>query len=104
MRPSFAVQATLIGLLVAADAVAEARAGDAVSFVACPIAQERGPEEDLCFFAEHRGERYSLRTQIVEDVGPLLKHKILVEGVVRDAERVCGALQLEGMASAIRAR
>jgi hypothetical protein len=89
-----------IGLLAAVSAVAE-RVGDIVSFVTCPIAQDRGPEADLCFFVEHRGERWSLQTQAFDSTGPMLRHKILVEGRIVEGPRECGGLRMEGMTSAL---
>jgi hypothetical protein len=100
-RRSLLATATTGALIFAAEATAAVRPGDYVSFVACPIAQDIGPEEDLCFFSEHGGERFSLRTQILEDLGPLLRHKVLVEGMVRDEPRACDGWQLEGMTSSL---
>jgi hypothetical protein len=93
--------AAVIGLFPAASSVAEMRVGDTVSFVTCPIAQDRGPETDLCFFVEHRGERWSLQTQAFDSTGPMLRHKILVEGRIVAGPRECGGLRLEGMTSAL---
>jgi hypothetical protein len=101
MRRLLAAKAVVVGLMAATQAAAEIRPGDHVAFVACPIAQDVGPEEDLCFFAENRGERFALRTQIIEDLGPLLRHKVLVEGTVQDGPRACGGWRLEGMTSSL---
>ena len=35
--------------------------GTHIVFRACPVAQDTGPDTDLCFFAMHRGIRYGLR-------------------------------------------
>lgn len=93
--------AVAIGLLAAASSMAEMRVGDTVSFVTCPIAQDRGPEADLCFFVEYRGERWSLQTQAFDSTGPMLRHKMLVEGRIVEGPRECGGLRLEGMTSAL---
>ena len=87
--------------LVAAAAQAAPAPGDAVSFIACPIARDTGPETDLCFFAEHRGERFALLNP-PDTGGPELGHKVLVEGVVTDKPRLCGGLQLEGRFTPLR--
>lgn len=75
--------------------------GDAVSFIACPIARDTGPDTDLCFFAEHRGESFALLNP-PDTGGPELGHQVLVEGVVIDKPRLCGGLQLEGRFTPLR--
>lgn len=73
-------------------------AGTPLSFLACPIARDVGPEFDLCFFTEHEGVRYGLANP--PDWGaPQLRHQVLVEGKVKDGPLVCGGLPIEGRAS-----
>lgn len=70
-----------------------------VSFVACPIARDTGPDTDLCFIAEHDGTRYALVNP--PDWGvPQLKHRVLVEGRVL-TDSFCGATAIEGRASVL---
>jgi outer membrane protein OmpA-like peptidoglycan-associated protein len=71
----------------------------AVSFVACPIARDTGPDTDLCFIAEHDGIRYALVNP--PDWGvPQLKHRVLIEGRVLTGS-FCGATTIEGRASVL---
>ena len=87
----------LYGLAVLASA-AEPAPGTAISFLACPIARDTGPDTDLCFFAEHDGTRYALVNP--PDWGvPQLKHRVLVEGRVKEGASSCGAVGIEGRAS-----
>src|ERR1700726_2388765 len=87
----------LYGLAVLASA-AEPAPGTAISFLACPIARDTGPDTDLCFFAEHDGTRYALVNP--PDWGvPQLKHRVLVEGHVKEGASSCGAVGIEGRAS-----
>jgi outer membrane protein OmpA-like peptidoglycan-associated protein len=73
--------------------------GTPVSFVACPIARDTGPDTDLCFIAEHDGNRYALVNP--PDWGvPQLKHRVLVEGRVLQGS-FCGAVTIEGRASVL---
>ena len=92
---------TAVALCLAGEAAAQVKPGDAVAFIACPIAQDTGPDTDLCFFAEHRGERILLLNP-PDTGGPELKHKVLVEGVVTDAPRLCGALRIDGRFTPLR--
>jgi outer membrane protein OmpA-like peptidoglycan-associated protein len=79
---------------------ADPRPGTAVSFLACPIARDTGPDTDLCFFAEYDGVRYALVNP--PDWGvPQLKHRVLVEGRVKEGAPYCGAVPIEGRASVI---
>jgi outer membrane protein OmpA-like peptidoglycan-associated protein len=92
------IAASLLG--VAAAAAAEPPVGTPVSFVACPVARDTGADTDLCFFAEHDGNRYALVNP--PDWGmPQLKHRVLVEGRVKEGALVCGAIALEGRASVL---
>lgn len=96
MRRGFFVGG-LYGLAVLASA-AEPAPGTAISFLACPIARDTGPDTDLCFFAEHDGTRYALTNP--PDWGvPQLKHRVLVEGRVNEGASSCGAVAIEGRAS-----
>ncbi len=73
--------------------------GTPVSFVACPIARDTGPDTDLCFIAEHDGNRYALVNP--PDWGvPQLRHRVLVEGRVTQGS-FCGATVIEGRASVL---
>ncbi len=85
---------------LASIAAAAPPAGDVVSFLACPIARDTGPDTDLCFFAEHDGTRYGLSGP--PDWGsPQLRHRVLVEGRVVRGGSVCGGLAIEGRVSVI---
>jgi len=85
--------------LITVIAAAEPPAGKYVSFLACPIARDTGPVTDVCFLAEHNGERYALVNP--PDWGvPQLKHRVLVEGRVA-AGSFCGAITIEGRASVL---
>ncbi len=87
--------------LLAATAVCAAPvAGSSVSFVACPVARDTGPNTDLCFIAEHDGVAYALINPT--DAGnPQLKHRVLVEGRVGAGPAVCGAVPIEGRVSVL---
>ena len=77
---------------------AEPSAGTPVSFLACPVARDTGPDTDLCFFAEHDGNRYALVNP--PDFGmPQLKHRVLVEGRIKEGAPYCGAIAIDGRAS-----
>lgn len=98
MRTATARALTAAALLAAYPALAAP--GDAVSFVTCPIARDTGPDADVCFYAEHGGTLYGLSNPT--DWGsPQLKHRILVEGRVKDGPTVCGGQPLEGRASVL---
>lgn len=74
--------------------------GETVSFVACPIAQDTGPNTDLCFFTEYRGRRISLAGP--EDWGaPQLGHRVLVEGELIEDSQACGGVRLDGRVSVL---
>lgn len=93
----------LLALFCAGSAAAQSlKVGDTVSFITCPIAQDRGPEVDLCFFVNYRGQRISLNTQTFDSTGIMLRHQILVEGRVIDAPEDCGGIRIEGMTSALK--
>lgn len=67
------------------------------NFVACPIVLDT--KDVPCWVAEHEGERYFLTVQTgrSNDVvfAPSLMHKVLVEGTVSDAPRMCGGIVLK---------
>lgn len=67
------------------------------NFVACPIVLDT--EDVPCWVTEYEGERYFLTVQTGRsyDVvfAPQLMHKVLVEGTVSDAPRMCGGLVLK---------
>lgn len=69
-----------------------------LSFLACPVAQDLGPQRDLCFFAMRDGVRYGLSSP--QDWGnPQLGHKVLVEAEVADRPQECGGLAIDGRVS-----
>jgi outer membrane protein OmpA-like peptidoglycan-associated protein len=85
-------------IALATVAAADSPASHYVSFLACPIVRDTGPDTDVCFFTEHDGQRYALVNP--PDWGvPQLHHRVLVEGMVKDGRPVCGASPLEGRAS-----
>ena len=94
----FATAAWLIGVVSPCGAAQPP--GTPLSFVACPVARDTGPDTDLCFFAEHEGRLYALVNP--PDWGnPQLKHRVLVEGRVKEGPLVCGATPLDGRASVL---
>lgn len=100
MHGRLSVATSLFACFVAAAAAAAPAVGAAVSFVTCPVARDTGPDTDLCFVAEHEGVVYALSNPT--DWGsPQLKHKVLVEGVVRDAPAACGGMPLDGRVSVL---
>ena len=92
--------AVTLAAVALAGACLAADTGQAISFLACPIARDTGPDTDICFVAEHAGRRYALINP--NDYGnPQLKHRVLVEGRVKDGPQVCGATPIEGRVSVI---
>jgi outer membrane protein OmpA-like peptidoglycan-associated protein len=80
--------------------VAAPAVGTAVSFLACPVARDTGPDTDVCFFAEYQGNRYALINP--PDWGvPQLQHRVLVEGHVKEGPSACGATLIDGRASVL---
>jgi hypothetical protein len=66
------------------------------NFVSCPIVRDTPTVP--CWLAEYHGELYYLGIQTdvsAEFHPPLLGHKVLVEGTVKDAPRICGGIVLE---------
>ncbi|HEY1312491.1 MAG TPA: hypothetical protein VGE92_01370 [Steroidobacteraceae bacterium] len=85
--------------LAGCAALASEPPGTPVSFVACPIARDTGPDTDLCFIADHADKRYALVNPADWGV-PQLKHRVLVEGRVTQGS-FCGAATIEGRASVL---
>ncbi len=70
------------------------------NFVSCPIV--RDTKTVPCWLAEYDGEIYYLgiQTDISADFDPpYLGHRVLVEGIVKDAPRICGGVVLEPLAA-----
>lgn len=66
------------------------------NFVTCPIVRDTATVP--CWLAEYDGELYYLGIQTdvsAEFHPPLLGHRVLVEGTVKDAPRICGGIVLE---------
>ena len=100
MRRRIAGSAGFVTLFMSGVAAAAPAVGAAVSFVACPVARDTGPNTDLCFSTEYDGVVYALSSP--PDWGaPQLKHRVLVEGVVRDGPNACGGLPLDGRVSVL---
>lgn len=72
--------------------------GTPVSFTACPVARDMGPEADLCFYFEHEGVKYGLVNPRFFG-SPQLLHRVLVEGKVKEGPLLCGGIPVEGIAS-----
>ncbi|AKH41958.1 outer membrane protein OmpA-like peptidoglycan-associated protein [Altererythrobacter atlanticus] len=69
-----------------------------LSFLACPVAQDMGPDRDFCFFVMHEGVRYGLSGP--PDWGnPQLGHQVLVEAVIADKAEECGGVPIDGRVS-----
>lgn len=86
----------VLALVASSAAVAAPPAGERISFVSCPIV--RDTRSVPCWLSEHDGDLYYLTIQ--SDVSatvqpPMLGHQVLVEGVVSDAEPICGGIVLE---------
>jgi hypothetical protein len=76
--------------------VAQPKAGERISFVSCPIV--RDTRTVPCWLSRYQGETYYLTIQ--SDVSaavqpPMLRHQVLVEGIVSDAAPICGGTVLE---------
>ena len=66
------------------------------NFISCPIVRDTPTVP--CWLAEYGGEMYYLGIQTdvsAEFHPPLLGHKVLVEGTVKDGPRICGGIVLE---------
>jgi outer membrane protein OmpA-like peptidoglycan-associated protein len=82
--------------LLAASAVGAEPPPGQRNFVACPIV--RDTQTVPCWLAEYDGELYYLGIQTdvsAEFHPPLLGHRVLVEGVMKDGPRICGGVVLE---------
>src|SRR5690606_18785666 len=83
--------------MIAGGAVAMAQpAADIRNFVACPIVRDTSTVP--CWLSEYDGELYYLgiQTDVSAPVHPpLLGHKVIVEGVVKEGPRICGGVVLE---------
>jgi len=85
----------LAGLMASTTAQAADPAGR-LNFVSCPIV--RDTPQVPCWITRYKGETYYLGIQqdITADFyPPQLKHRILVEGVVANAPRICGGIVLK---------
>lgn len=94
--------ALFAGLLAAASVHAQTLSGVQTppssqrNFVACPIV--RDTQTVPCWLSEYDGELYYLgiQTDVSADFHPpYLGHRVLVEGTVKDAPRICGGVVLE---------
>ncbi len=95
MRRSAQLAASLALSALAVSSQAQAQS---LSFLACPVAQDLGPQRDLCFFAMRDGVRYGLSSP--QDWGnPQLGHKVLVEAEVADRPNECGGIAIDGRVS-----
>jgi hypothetical protein len=86
----------LAALLASSIVRAQPEVGERISFVSCPVV--RDTRTVPCWLSEYQGETYYLTIQ--SDVSaavqpPMLGHRVLVEGVVADAEPICGGVVLE---------
>lgn len=85
--------AVLASMVVAMSASGQERR---LNFVSCPIV--RDTPSVPCWLSEYEGELYYLGIQTdvsAEFHPPYLGHRVLVEGVVDDARRICGGIVLE---------
>ena len=84
----------LVGAAVVS--AAERPAATQRNFVSCPVVRDTATVP--CWLAEHDGELYYLgiQTDVSADFHPpFLGHRVLVEGTLKDAPRICGGLVLE---------
>lgn len=83
----------LLGVLACGVTSAAGVSSAQRNFIACPIV--RDTQTVPCWLAEYEGEWYFLGLQGDPDWRPpLLGRRVLVEGVVSDAYRVCGGVVL----------
>lgn len=88
--------AILACALGATAAVAEGPPSNVRNFVSCPIVRDTATVP--CWLAEHDGELYYLgiQTDVSAPVHPpLMGHRVIVEGEVSDAPRICGGVVLD---------
>lgn len=81
---------------VSAAASAQLATATELNFISCPIVRDTYTVP--CWLSEHDGELYYLGIQ--NDISsefhpPYLGHKVIVEGVVTDKERICGGIVLD---------
>ncbi|HEX7718362.1 MAG TPA: hypothetical protein VF389_01030 [Woeseiaceae bacterium] len=89
-----------LGLALLPASVASSK-DEYLSFVACPVARDRGPWRDVCFIVRHGGQNYALLNPA--DWGePQLRHRVLIEGRVVPGREHCDAVLLEGRLSVLR--
>jgi hypothetical protein len=91
-----AVRASMVLLALSAAAGAAEPPANHRNFVSCPIVRDTATVP--CWLAEYHGELYYLGIQTdvsAEFHPPLLGHKVLVEGTVKDGPRICGGIVLE---------
>lgn len=98
MRSSYRGWMLVALALGPALAAAAPKPGERLSFVACPIV--RDTRSVPCWLSEYAGETYYLTIQ--SDVSaavqpPMLGHRVLVEGIVSDAPRICGGVVLSSV-------
>lgn len=85
-------------LALSVSAVSTPARAQSLSFLACPVAQDLGPQRDICFFAVRDGVRYGLSGPA--DWGnPQLGHQVLVEAEIADRPRECGGVPIDGRVS-----
>ena len=90
-------QHTLLLALFVCAVSTPARA-QSLSFLACPVAQDLGPQRDICFFAVRDGVRYGVSGPA--DWGnPQLGHQVLIEAEVADRPQECGGVPIDGRVS-----
>ena len=87
---------SLACLVLAGAATAAEPPANHRNFVSCPIVRDTPTVP--CWLAEYHGELYYLGIQTdvsAEFHPPLLGHKVLVEGTIKDGPRICGGIVLE---------
>lgn len=87
--------ALLTWAAIAVGIHAQANASE-LNFVSCPIVRDTYTVP--CWLSEYEGELYYLGIQndiSAEFHPPYLGHKVIVEGVVTDKERICGGIVLD---------
>ncbi|MEO8467451.1 MAG: hypothetical protein ABI640_19175 [Gammaproteobacteria bacterium] len=90
------VSAVIVCLTLACAASAVEPPANHRNFISCPIVRDTPTVP--CWLAEYGGELYYLGIQTdvsAEFHPPLLGHKVLVEGTVKDGPRICGGVVLE---------
>lgn len=99
VRPHFAPFAAAVAVGAAFAAAAVEPPTNRLNFVGCPVVRDTATVP--CWLAEHDGELYYLGIQTdisAEFDPPYLGHRVLVEGTVADAPRICGGIVLEPVA------